>query len=392
MRRKAHSMSIGQRVFLALLLCVVVVLATVAISSSRLFREYEVVDCIEYAHGINGLVAQEIDPSKVDEYLSKGHSASGYDEVLARLYRLREAFPDVEFLYVYRIEPDGCHVVFDLDTDKVPAGKPGDVVEFDSSFSAYLDNLLAGKEVEPIISDDKFGHLLTVYDPIYDKDGNCQCYVAVDFLMGQIDAYVQQVLLSVAAASAFSLIAFMVVGYFITKQRIVRPIDRVEHQAYRDALTGVKNKTAYEERARNLDTGIVTGNAVFAIFMLDVNFLKRVNDEYGHERGDEYLCACCALMCKIFGKERVYRFGGDEFVVVLEGNQLVDANNMLYDLKKAVRLQTVDKNLEPWERVSVAVGMAVYDAGVDKSSMDVLKRADQKMYEHKKAMKAVRQD
>ncbi|MBR3224482.1 MAG: GGDEF domain-containing protein [Atopobiaceae bacterium] len=377
---------------MAMLLSVVVVLATVAVSSSSLFRKYEIDDCIEYAHGINGLVANEIDPSKVDEYLQKGHDAPGYDEVLLRLYRLRDAFPDVEFLYVYRIEPDGCHVVFDLDTDEVPASKPGDVVDFDPSFNAYLGDLLAGNEVQPVISDDKFGHLLTVYKPLYDKDGVCQCYVAVDFLMGQIDAYVQQVLLSVASVSAVFIIGFMVVGYFVAERRIVRPMDRVEDQAYHDALTGVKNKTAYEERAKELDEGIANGSAVFAIFMLDVNFLKRVNDEHGHERGDEYLRACCALMCKVFGEERVYRYGGDEFVAVLEGKELVDAHNMLYDFRKAVRLLAVDKDLEPWERVSMAAGMAVYDSDVDRSSQDVLKRADQKMYENKKAMKAVRED
>ena len=392
MRHKARSISIGQRVFVALLLCIVVVLATVAVSSSNLFRQYEVKDRVEYAQGINGLVAEEIDPSKVDEYLQKGHDAPGYDEVLARLYRLRDAFPNVEFLYVYKIEPDGCHVVFDLDTNDVPAGKPGDVVEFDPSFKAYIGDLLAGKEVEPVISDDKFGHLLTVYQPIYDQNGACACYVAVDFLMGEIDAYVQQVLLSVAAASAIFIVGFMVVGYFVTERRIVRPMDRVEDQAYHDGLTGVKNKTAYEERAKQLDGSIANGSAVFAILMLDVNFLKRVNDQYGHERGDDYLLASCGLMCEVFGEEHVYRYGGDEFVVVLEGSELVDAHDMLYDFRKAVRLQAVDKGLNPWERVSAAAGMAVYDSAVDGSSQDVLKRADEKMYKNKKAMKAVRED
>ena len=152
------------------------------------------------------------------------------------------------------------------------------------------------------------------------------------------------------------------------------------------------NFTVTEERAEKLDEGIAKDNAVFALLMLDVNFLKRVNDECGHERGDEYLQASCALMCKVFGEERVYRYGGDEFVVVLEGKELVDAHDMLYDFRKAVRLQMTNDDLEPWERISVASGMAVYDADADESTSDVLKRADQEMYEYKKAMKAVRKD
>lgn len=392
MKKRAKAMPVSKRVFASMLLCAIVVFVTVAISSSWQFKDYEVADCVEYAQGINGLVADEIDPDLVDEYLAKGHEVPGYDDVRARLYRLRDAYPDVEYLYVYQIRPDGCHVVFDLDTDEVPASEPGDVVDFDTSFEGYLDELLAGKEVEPVISNDTFGYLLTVYTPLYDSDGVCKCYVAVDFLMGEIDEYVNRVLLSVAAVSAVFIVGFLIVGYFVTERRIVRPMERVEDQAYRDALTGVQNKAAFEERSRLLDKAIEDGRAVFAILMLDVNFLKRINDVHGHERGDEYLCTCCNLMCEVFGSERVYRYGGDEFVVVMEGNELVQTSDLAYDFRKAVRLQALDSSLEEWERISVALGMAIYDAEADASVSDVLKRADADMYEAKKAMKAERTD
>ena len=392
MRRRTKQFSMRTRIFVAMLSCVVVVIITFAVTSSTMFKQYEVEDCIEYAHGICNLAADEIDPAKVSEYKARGHNAPGYDQVLDKLYRLRAAYPDVEYLYVYQIQPDGCHVVFDLDTDEVPASEPGEVVDFDSSFSDYLDELLAGKEVEPVISNDTFGYLLTVYHPVYDEDGICQCYVAVDFLMGEIDEYVRSVVLSVAAASAIFLLVFCVAGYFITERRIVRPMAHVEDQAYRDALTGVQNKAAYEERAERLAQGIENDSAVFAILMIDVNYLKRVNDTYGHEKGDTYLKTCCSLMCDVFGTERVYRFGGDEFLVVLEGNELVHASDMLYDFKKAVRAQAANSSLNEWERVSAAAGMAVYDPKDDDCVQDVLKRADNEMYQNKKAMKAQRTD
>ena len=97
-------------------------------------------------------------------------------------------------------------------------------------------------------------------------------------------------------------------------------------------------------------------------------------------------------MCDVFGTERVYRFGGDEFLVVLEGNELVHASDMLYDFKKAVRTQAENSSLNEWERVSAAAGMAVYDPKDDDCVQDVLKRADNEMYQNKKAMKAQRTD
>ena len=62
---------------------------------------------------------------------------------------MRDAYPDIVYLYVYQIREDGCHVVFDLDTDNVPASQPGEVEDFDQSFSHCIPDLLAGKTVDP---------------------------------------------------------------------------------------------------------------------------------------------------------------------------------------------------------------------------------------------------
>ncbi|MBO7674601.1 MAG: diguanylate cyclase [Atopobiaceae bacterium] len=392
MRHRTHPTSIRTRIYLAMIVCVAVVVSTFAISSSYLFRRYEVEDCVEYAYGLCGLVSDEIDPELVNDYLARGYEAPGYGAIRDRLYELRAAYPDVEYLYVYQIQQDGCHVVFDLDTDAVPANEPGEVVEFDPSFLPHLDALLAGENVEPVISNDKYGYLLTVYAPLYDKSGACVCYVAVDFLMGEINEYVEQVMLSVVTVSAVFLLLLAVVGFALARQRIVRPLARMEDQAYRDGLTGVQNKAAYEERAHALSSAIEEGKAVFAILMIDINFLKRVNDTYGHEKGDAYLRKSCDLMCSVFGKDRVYRYGGDEFVVVLENGELVEATSLLYDFREAVGLQLADESLAEWERVSAAAGMAVYDPKTDATVQDVLERADQDMYEHKRAMRAERAD
>ena len=158
--------------------------------------------------------------------------------------------------------------------------------------------------------------------------------------------------------------------------------------AYQDALTHVKNKTAYTVKARELTQQIEDRNASFAIVMVDVNFLKRVNDTYGHEYGDKYLIGACAIICDVFKHSPVYRIGGDEFLAVLQGPDYEQRQPLMEELHQRFRGDGGD-SLQPWENFSAACGIGVYEAG---DSVDtVLKRADQEMYRNKDAMKGGRE-
>ena len=124
--------------------------------------------------------------------------------------------------------------------------------------------------------------------------------------------------------------------------------------------------------------------------MIDINYLKRINDTYGHEQGNQYLYGAAKLIKKVFGEDYTYRIGGDEFVVILEGKAQEGAEERIREFKEeTVRLQA-DDSLQPWEKVSAAVGMAKYEKGRDASTEEVLRRADEAMYRQKIAMKAVR--
>lgn len=162
--------------------------------------------------------------------------------------------------------------------------------------------------------------------------------------------------------------------------------------AHKDSLTGIKNKTAYVEDTLLLNQKISTGEAEFCIVMIDVNFLKRVNDTYGHERGNEYLINACRLICSVFGPEHVYRVGGDEFVVIMEDEKVSICKYFVGQFKTEMERRNANENLQPWEKISAAVGIAFYEAGVDKNADEVFKRADAQMYANKLAMKAQRTD
>ncbi len=147
-----------------------------------------------------------------------------------------------------------------------------------------------------------------------------------------------------------------------------------------DALTGVKTKHAYLEEEAKLDRMIRENRAPkFAIVILDVNDLKRINDTAGHQAGDHYICDACSIICDIFKKSPVFRVGGDEFAVIVRGFD----HKHLEDRIRLVREHNERAVKEGG--IVIACGMAEYD-GDDRVSA-VFDRADREMYENKKALK-----
>ena len=424
--------------------------------SFAIYRNSEINERIRIADRIISMVVNEINPNHVDEYLELGHKFKEYNDVERNLYKIRASNYDIKFLYVYKIMEDGCHVVFDLETADVAATRPGSVEEFDKSFEPYKDALLRGYPIDPIITNDTYGYLLTIYKPVYNHEGKCVCYAGIDFSMDMINDYGRTFIVRVVASFAAVVILILVAGLSFIKNNIILPIntmaycaknfaydseaarahnvaqiqnlaiktnDEIENLyaafvkttsdsmnsfenlrkakiqvavmdelAHTDSLTGLKNKTSYSEVTALLDTDISNGMANFVIIMIDVNYLKKVNDTYGHERGNEYLINAAKLACSIFGEDHVYRVGGDEFVVVLHGEEVANCEEKISSIRSEIKRLKANSKLEPWEKVSAAVGVAYYQEGVDKTAEDVFKRADADMYKNKLAMKAVRKD
>ena len=138
------------------------------------------------ANGILDYLQGEINTEMVDTYLRKGYDAPGYFAIESKISSVEESFPSVAFIYVYTMEEDGCHVVFDPDTVEWEGDEPGTIVAYDDAMLPHLDDLLAGKQVDPVMTRDEYGWLLTFYRPIYNRRGRCVCYVCIDISMDHV--------------------------------------------------------------------------------------------------------------------------------------------------------------------------------------------------------------
>lgn len=149
-----------------------------------------------------------------------------------------------------------------------------------------------------------------------------------------------------------------------------------------DALTGALNKYSYKELEKKINKHIKKGTIDdFAILVCDINNLKDVNDTKGHEAGDKYIKSAVNLIKKHFTQSKIYRIGGDEFVLLLTESDYYNkdflSNSMDKDNKKNINL----------DRVTVSIGISDFNKKIDTSLADVFERADSNMYEYKKAFK-----
>ncbi|MCR5626803.1 MAG: HD domain-containing protein [Lachnospiraceae bacterium] len=231
-RRKLFSFkSLSSKIFMVLILFAGITSAICIVVSLVLFNNYTVDQHTYLAQGVAKMAAATVNGDEVDRYLSEGDDFDSYKETYRLLTNILKNTPDVSYVYVYKIMSDGCHVVFDPDTETVKGAKLGEVIPFDESFMAYLPDLLSGKKIDTVISNDKFGWLLTVYEPVYDSGGECVCYAAVDIAMADIGNYKVEFVFKILIVFSSFLILFFAFVIWLAKYHLIMPINAMAHTA-----------------------------------------------------------------------------------------------------------------------------------------------------------------
>ena len=285
-----------------------------------LYRDNCVNNFISIAKGVTEAATIAIDAEKVDEYVAHGYGVDGYAHTREVLTGIRESFPQTKYVYVYKILDDGCHVVFDLDTDGVPGGAPGDVISFDPSFEPLLPKLLAGEEIDPIVSDDQFGWLLTVYKPLHNAAGKTVAYVAADISMESIVR--DEAIFFVKLLSLFfglSLI-IMIVIIEVMKHGFVAPVNKMSSAAMK--ISGATMRAGFALRMGNLDLTRIQ-SAVDEVREIDI----KSNDEIGQLYDYFNAMATDTLDFIQLVRDQILRIQKMQNVMITEFAELVEARD-----------------------------------------------------------------
>jgi diguanylate cyclase (GGDEF)-like protein len=149
-------------------------------------------------------------------------------------------------------------------------------------------------------------------------------------------------------------------------------------QTITDALTGLKNR-------RYLDTIKMHGGHVVSVMMMDIDYFKRFNDTYGHQAGDEVLKAVSGVLIEHFQdyEDYVFRYGGEEFLVILYNVDAKKAKDKAETLLQKVRdLGILHVSSDAAETVTLSIGIAS-DSGTGPNIEEMIRLADEKLYESK---------
>ncbi len=247
-----------------------VALATVAVVgivvSMKVYEKAVIKEHMRLAEGTASIAAGALDPDRVEDYLEKGEKAEGYEEIRARLEQILDSSPNITYLYVYQIKEDGCHVVFDLEGDGVYGAPVGTVLPFDEGFSAYIPLLLWGEKVDPIITDDAYGRLLTAYHPVYDSTGQCVCYVGADVDMEELAADERSFLMEMITVFLSFFLLISVIVIWLTQYHIVFPVKSITKyvDGFSDTEDSQEKLDKSVKRFRNLD--VHTGDEVEILY------------------------------------------------------------------------------------------------------------------------------
>ena len=244
-----------------LLTASIVIIAVAAVTVGYLvFIKSVEDDHASFGQAITENLACYINPNKVNEYLEKGEEAEGYLETKDYLQKMKNSYPDIEYIYVYRIEEDGCHVVFDLDTADTPGSAPGTVVPFDESFEDVKKDLLLGRRIEPKITNDTYGWLLTVYKPLYGANGSCSCYIGVDISMSKLVSDVYSYLARQISLFLGFFILVLAIALWLADYGIIYPLNAMAHAASGFAFNSTDERNESVGRIKKLN--IFTGDEI----------------------------------------------------------------------------------------------------------------------------------
>ena len=169
----------------------------------------------------------------------------------------------------------------------------------------------------------------------------------------------------------------------ITSQIVEMQMAVKHKKLYTDNLLGVRNRNGFESDMDVISPNRYKYNSICYI-TIDVNNLKVVNDQFGHDAGDELLQNCVNIVSKALADQgTLYRLGGDEFGILLINKRNVVISELLVKIEEIRKQENQNKRYP----VSFALGYAYFDGSRDDSLREMVKRADKMMYGNKIEMK-----
>jgi len=164
--------------------------------------------------------------------------------------------------------------------------------------------------------------------------------------------------------------------------RLYANFSRLLTESERDRLTGLRNRRSFDHQLGQLTTRMLdpAADEPWHLALFDVDHFKRINDGFGHLYGDEVLLLLSRIVSELFqGEDRCYRYGGEEFAVLLSRREAAELEQVLESLRRGVECYEFPQV----GRVTVSIGCATLEPRLGPA--DIIDRADRALYAAKNA-------
>lgn len=178
-------------------------------------------------------------------------------------------------------------------------------------------------------------------------------------------------------------IAVLVLIAFIQTFRMERSKQVLIHRSFHDALTGIPNRRAFDERLEKLLEGAKQERTPLSLILIDVDAFKSYNDTYGHLKGDECLKEVARVLKRQARHGQVARYGGEEFTVLLTRG-IEETRHIAERIRQDILdLNITHEQYEPLCRVSVSLGLTSLVPEAQTTEKEIIDQADQALYRAK---------
>ena len=261
--------TLQKRMFVILMIVAVAMTIVMAATFLQVYRQSERKEAIEGAQGAARLAGKLLDLDSIPLFERNGRNQKGYDETYEMLKNIKENYTSIKYLYVFTVTEQGTRYIFDMDEENegnLSAYEPGTLVAFEKAVEPYVSELLKGKAIEPVESNDIWGRVVMIYHPVQDENGRTVCYVGADVSVTALSENVRDYLLRTILIFSGFFILVMAFGLFNTEYYLVHPINSMADCAGDFEFDTTSGSSLRENVKKIRDIGIETGDEIEILY------------------------------------------------------------------------------------------------------------------------------
>ena len=310
--------------------------------------------------------------SSVTEY-KKGSYDEAYYEKMRKVFKKINDEIDTEFIYTEKKVSDN-EVAYILDGEDPTSQEFSPLGSRDSISAAesrvYKDGVPTST---PIVNSKTWGDLITGIAPIKDRGGKVIGLACVDFST----QYVQKTLFNIKMFITAVLFIFIILLYIIVNELLCKYNKKLDT----DYLTKLYNRRYYDYYLKKLINLMHNTDKTFSLMIIDIDNFKDINDNLGHLIGDKVLKVVAeTIKSSIRNRDTCFRFGGDEFAVILPDTSKKNAALIAERIQRKLSDIEFYNDTENYEllNISLSMGIAEWTQGTDAEK--ITEYADQALY------------